>query len=1184
MKNKKSKFVHLHVHSEYSLLDGMAKIPELVKKAKEDGMKAVALTDHGVMYGAIEFYKKCKEGGIKPIVGVEIYIAPRGMEDRTPKLDTSPHHLILLAKSNLGYKNLMKLVTLAHIKGYYYKPRIDKKTLKKYSKDLIALTACLQGEIPRLILGNNLEAAKEKIKEYKSIFGQDNFYLEIQPHPNIEEQKRANKSIIKLSRETNTPLVVTKDVHYLGKEDKESHEVQLCIQTGKTMLDERRMSMAKDDFDFPTAKEMEKECQDFPKEATENTKKIADLCNLEIKLGDPIFPHFEVPKGHTATTFLKELCLQGYAWRYLGIEREKATKMDTKKIAKKMDKEKKKRLDYELGIIDKCAFSSYFLIVADFIRFSQDSGILIGPGRGSAAGSFASYLLGITGIDPLEHDLLFERFLNPERVSEPDFDIDFADTRRGEVIEYVMKKYGKDHVAQIITFGRMESRAAIRDVTRALGMSYNEGDRIAKLIPFGYKLSQVLEEVEELRAQYEGDARVQKLIDLAMKLEGVARHASTHAAGVVISRGKLTDYTPIQLSTRGDISQTTQYSMYHVESVGLVKMDFLGLSNLSILQNALRIIRAVHKIEIDLSDIPIDDKKTYELLSRAETIGVFQLASDGIRRYLKELKPTTFEDIVAMVALYRPGPIENIPDFIAAKHGRKEVTYLDPRLEPILEKTYGVIVNQEQVLQIARDLGGFSYGEADILRRAVGKKIKELLIEQRGKLMHGMKKNGVDGATALKIWNFIEPFAKYGFNKSHAAGYAMIAYQTAYLKAYYPSAFMAALLTSDQDDLDKVARDIQECERMGLKVLPPDVNESFPEFAVVPKSGNIRFALSAIKNVGFKVSQEIEEERKKGGKYKSLEDFIKRLKETVNKKLLESLIRSGALDSFGERASMFASIPEILRLAAYERRSAAAGQIGLFGESDDSETRITLSETKATKEERLSWEKELLGVYLSEHPLDDFKDVLQALPDKASGLGELSENTQVEIGGIINGIQKILTKTGEPMLFVTLEDLIGGVELLVFPAILKDDPILWQEGKMIHVSGRLSFKDGRGNTSEPKVIVNKVRQLEKKPELFEKGAIQKRQKEPMSIANNNGALHLRINNDSGKKILQKIKKALEKHKGETDVVLHLPEGEKFRPVKITTKVAPTDEMLKGLKKILGEDNVRHKESEELVKT
>jgi len=1160
------KFVHLHVHSEYSLLDGLSKIDDLIMKAKADGMEAMAITDHGAMYGVIEFYKKCKDAGIKPIIGAEIYIAPRKMTDRVPKVDTSPYHLTLLAKDEIGYKNLMKLVTIAHLQGYYYKPRVDRLTLKNYTQGLICLSGCLKGEIPRLILNNNLKRAKKRIQFYQKIFGKDNYYLEIQPHQNLAEQKKANQIMIKLSQETKAPLVLTKDAHYLNKEHKEAHELQLCIQTGKTILDEKRMSMAEDDFDFSTTKEIRRLAKKLPPEAFENTSQIAERCNLEIKLGEPKFPHFKVPEGYTSSTYLKKIAYQGYGWRYLNFKRQEADSMDPEEIAKKMDKEKRERLDYELSIIDECKFSSYFLIVADFVRFAQEQEILVGPGRGSAAGSFAAYLLGITGIDPLEHDLLFERFLNPERVSHPDFDIDFADTRRNEVIDYVTKKYGKDHVAQIITFGRMESRAAIRDTARAMGLPYNDGDRVAKLIPFGAKLKEALNESDELKALYSGEASVRKLYNMAEKLEGVARHGSLHAAGVVISYDKLTEYTPLQSAAKGDISITTQYSMYHVESVGLVKMDFLGLSNLSILQNALRIIRRVNKKILDINTIPITDKETYQLLSRAETTGVFQFSSDGMKRYLRELKPTTFEDITAMVALYRPGPIENIPDFIAAKHGRRKVTYLDPRLEPILKRTYGVIVNQEQVLEIARELAGFSYGEADILRRAVGKKIKELLIEQKGKLIAGMIKNGVDKKTADKIWNFIEPFARYGFNKSHAAGYAMIAFQTAYLKAHYPQAFMAALLTSDQNDLDKVARDISECEHMGIKVLPPDINESYPEFTVVPKSGDIRFAFAAIKNVGFKVSEMMVKERKKEGAYLNLENFVKRLSQVVNKKLLESLARSGALDRFGERASILASIPEILGYASNERKNLSASQIGLFGERASGEFKIELQKVAAAeKEERLLWEKELLGIYISEHPLKEYKQALQALPHKNKDLYNFSEGKIVEIGGIISTIKKIITKTGEPMLFVGIEDLTSPIELLVFPSILKEDPILWQEGNIIHLSGRLSFKDGRGNMAEPKVIVNRVKKLELKPVLFN------------APSDDDPVLHLRIKRDGDRKDLQKIKDILSLSRGESAVILHLPEADKFKPVRITSKVKIDEDLILKLKDLLGEDSVRVKD-------
>jgi len=732
-------FTHLHVHSHYSLLDGLAKIDELITKAKKEKMKALALTDHGVLYGAIEFYKKCKEAGLKPIIGVELYISRREMENKEAKIDTDPYHLIVLCKNQTGYRNLMKIVTLAHLKGYYYKPRIDKKHLKKYARGLIALSSCLKGEIPRLILSAKLEQARKAAEDYAEIFGRDNFYLEIQDHGEDEEQARVNRALAKISEKTKIPLVASRDIHYINRDDAEAQDVLLCIQTGKTVKDDKRMTMAGADLSFAGADEMWRALKDYPL-ALENTEKIAQECNLEIELGSPQFPTFKTPEGFDQKSYLRELTYRGLAWRYLGKEREEAFKTKSKNILTKIDRAILKRLNYELRIIDQCGFNSYLLIVADFVRFAKDRDILVGPGRGSAAGSLVCYLLGITDLDPMPYGLLFERFLNPERVSQPDIDIDFADSRRHEVIEYVTEKYGKDHVAQIITFGKMEARAAIRDVARSLGYSYLEGDKIAKLIPFGMKLGEALRSVPELTTLYKNEEKVKKIIDMARKLEGVARHASTHAAGVVISKDEITNYTSLQLATKGDISVTTQYSMYWVEDTGLIKMDFLGLSNLTILQNTLRIIKKVYGDDISLDNIPLDDEATFLLLSKAETVGVFQLSSSGMQRYLRELKPTKFEDIIAMVSLYRPGPMDSIPDYIAAKHGRKKVVYLHPGLKPILEETYGVIVYQEQVLEIVRSLANFSYGEADILRRAVGKKIKNLLQEQREKLLSGMKK------------------------------------------------------------------------------------------------------------------------------------------------------------------------------------------------------------------------------------------------------------------------------------------------------------------------------------------------------------------------------------------------------------------------------------------------------------
>lgn len=1086
-----SKFVNLHTHSHYSLLDGLITIDKLVEKAKQVGQTSLALTDHGVMYGSVEFYKKCQEEKIKPVIGCEVYVAPRKMTDKNANVDASSYHLVLLAKNNQGYRDLMEIVSQAHLKGYYYKPRVDKKLLSKYADNLIALSACLQGETSRQALSNGKDGAMKIVREYQQIFGSADFYLEIQPHQNIPDQQTVNKIFIELADENDdVNLVATKDTHYLEKGDQEAHEVLLCIGTGRTVDEEDRMSMKEEYFTFSTYEEM-KEAFPDQDEAIANTVKIADRCQLEIDLGNFYLPKIDMPKGETDDSFLKKKVYKGAEERYL-----------TKKEAE-LPSQVVERIEHELGIINQMGYSSYFLIVADFVNFAQAEDILVGPGRGSAAGSIVAYSLKITDLDPLKYNLLFERFLNPERVSQPDIDLDFADDRRDEVIKYVQKKYGHDKVAQIITFGKMEARAAVRDVTRALGLSYDEGDRIAKQIPFGMSLGEALESSAELKDIYEEEASAKKVLDMAKKLEGVARHASVHAAGVVISKGKLTDYTPLQLSPKKDEDEViTQYSMYDAEDVGLVKMDFLGLSNLTILQNTLDIIRGTTGKEIDLADIPLDDKNTYNLLTKGQTTGVFQLASDGMKRYLKDLKPTVFEDIIAMVALYRPGPMDSIPDFIDAKHGRKKVEYLHPKLKPILERTYGVIVYQEQVLEIARKLAGFTYGEADILRKAVGKKIRSLLEEQKVKFIEKSIKQGLKDKIAKQLWDFIEPFAEYGFNKSHAACYGLIAYWTAYLKANYPSQFMAALLTADKDDLDKIARDIDECTNMGIKVLPPDVNESFVDFGVVKESGDIRFGLSAIKNVGDKAAQLVVEERKKNGSYQSIEEFASRLAGDLNKKILENLAQSGALSQLESREVILNSVDDILKFAQAEAKDRQSGQTNLFGDLKEQKVGVKLnSAMDISDKQKLAWEKELLGIYVSRHPLDEYQDKLDLLPYKIKDLEKFKNNSgkkKVVVAGIINSIKKIMTKSNQPMLFVGLEDISGRLELIVFPSVLEQEngDKLWQEGKIIVVQGDLTFKDGQGQQTEAKILVDKAKRIDKAGKLWQK--LKKRQQKQES--------------------------------------------------------------------------------------
>ena len=1111
-------FVHLHTHSHYSLLDGLAKIPELVDRAKEENMNALALTDHGVMYGAIEFWKYAKSKGIKPIIGVEVYVARNSRLNKRPRIDEKPYHLVLLAKDKEGYQNLVKLTTLAHLEGFYYKPRIDWELLEKYHKGLIALTACLKGEIPSLILVGKKEEAGKTALKYKNLFGEDNFYLELQHHPNLPEQEVVNRELIRLGKKLNIPLIATNDIHYLDLQDAEAQDVLLCLQMKKKKEDKNRLCMLSEDFSFRGAEQMEKAFKEVP-EAIENTEKIAQRCNLELELGKVTLPSFEVPGNQTVDEYLKILCYKGLEKRYdikFPISNfQFLNKSKIQNLKSKTDKEILERLEYELSVIEKTGFASYFLIVQDFVNWAKSQGIVVGPGRGSAAGSIVSFLLNITNIDPLKYDLFFERFLNPERIAMPDIDLDFTDTRRDEVIRYVEEKYGKDHVAQIITFGTMAARAAVRDVGRVLGFPYNYCDRLAKMIPMFSTLNESLKISPELKETYKNEAGVRKIIDTAKKLEGVARHASTHACGVVITPEPLDFYTPRQYATSSDKTIVVQYSLHSIEDLGLLKMDFLGLKNLTVLENAIEIIEKTKGVKIKIDEIPLQDKKTFGLFREGETIGVFQLESSGMRKYLKELKPTTMEDIIAMVALYRPGPIEWIPDFIQGKQKNKKISYLHPKLKPILERTYGVVVYQEQVLQIARDLAGFTLGEADILRKAVGKKIPKLLEEQKEKFIGGCIARGILKTAAQKIFAFIEPFAGYGFNRAHAACYALIAYETAYLKANWPAEFMASLLTSDLDDIDRIAIEVEECKRLGIEVLPPDINESFSTFTVVASSlkekmPKIRFGLKAIKNVGGNIAKAIIHERKTNGHYKNLEDFLRRIKsKDLNKKSLESLIKCGALDKFGERNQMLGSVERLLKFLRYAQKESKSNQGNLFENLTvplGQEGSLHLEEREtASKDQKLTWEKELLGLYVSEHPFKEFeflfKDVIcpcgkinpRAIPVSwgdergkspyqhidGEGINVEAKNL-ARVAGVITKVQKIITRGGELMLFVKIEDSTGNLEVLVFPTVYKLSPALFKEGKIIFVSGRVSEKE-----EEIKFIANEVQEItiENVPEL-----------------------------------------------------------------------------------------------------
>ena len=1039
------KFTHLHVHSHYSLLDGLAKIDQLLDACQELKMPSIALTDHGSMYGLVEFYQKAKKRGIRPIIGSELYLAPDGMNNRRPNIDNKFYHLILLVKNKEGYRNLVQLTTKAYLEGFYYKPRIDKELLAKHSNGLIGLSGCLSGEIPKAIMKGKLEEAEKLALEYKKIFGPGNFYLELQHHPGLKEQAPVNDILIKISQKHKIPLVATNDVHYIKPEDAEAQDVLMGIQTDKRMSDENRLTMRRDDFSLRPIDQMIKDFKKTPQAIT-NTQKIVEQCNFKFELGKLQLPYFKVPNGQTPDNFLKGLCQTGLKSRY-----------DSKPTPESLE-----RLNYELSVIKQTGFASYFLIVQDFVNWAKLQNIVVGPGRGSCAGSLVSYLLSITDVDPLKFNLLFERFLQAERISMPDIDLDFADDRRDEVIEYVRNKYGQNHVAQIITFGTMAARAAVRDVGRTLDYSYNFCDQIAKMIPFGTTLERAIYESPELHSNYESDENTKRLINMAMKLEGVARHASTHAAGIVITKQDINSLVPCQHPTQNDQTIVTQYEMHAIEDLGLLKMDFLGLKTLTVIQNTLNQIKEQNKEEIDLVNLPLDDRKTFQLLRDANTTGVFQLESSGMKRYLRELKPSQFEDIIAMVALYRPGPIEFIPEFIARKHGYKRVEYLHPLLKPILKNTYGIMVFQEQLMRIARDLAGFTPLEADVLRKAVGKKIKKLLDEQKEKMIEGMNKNEIDRQIANRIWQTIEPFAQYGFNAAHATCYALIGYQTAFLKAHYGTEFMAALMTSEQNDIERIAFLVEECKQMNIKVLPPNVNQSDQDFTKA-SDRIIHFGLRAVKNVGHNIVQSIVEERKQNGLFKSIADFIERVEsKDLNKKSLESLIKCGALDSFGERNQLLASLEQMLNLARETQKAKQNGQVSLFTD----QTKTTLPSLKmttaaaASKKECLSWEKELLGLYISEHPLKNYQQRLAKLALSCQNLSKNQIGRRVRIGGIINKIQKINTRAGQLMLFVEIEDLTGRIETLVFPNILEQTATAWQEEKIVLVSGRLSDRDG----------------------------------------------------------------------------------------------------------------------------
>ncbi|MBI4096817.1 MAG: DNA polymerase III subunit alpha [Candidatus Levybacteria bacterium] len=1063
-------FVHLHNHSDYSLLDGLSKVNDMVKRAKELDMKALAITDHGSLYGAIKFYKACKETGIKPIIGCEVYVAPRSLLDKEAGVDKNYNHLILLAKNEKGYKNLMKIITTSWLEGYYYKPRTDLLLLEKYSEGLICLSACVNGFISDPLLQNQDDLAQQRALKLAKIYGPGHFYLELQRHIDVPPQEIVNEKLLKLSKKLGIPIVATNDNHYLRRTDADAQEVLLCVQTQTALLDKnRKLSMiSSPDFYMKSVDEMASLFADLP-QALENTAKIAKMCDLEIELGKWIMPIFAVPNDLAAADYLKQQIQEGLKKRY-----------------QKITPDIQERVDYELSVILKKKYETYFLVVSDFVNWAKNHGIAVGPGRGSAAGSVISYALNITDVDPFYFDLPFERFLNPDRPSAPDIDLDFADTRRDEVIEYVTQKYGKDKVAQIITFGTMEARGSVRDVGRALGMPYAEPDRIAKMIPPGWQghamtLDAALEQSPDLKKAYDTEPETERLLDLAKKLEGVARHASVHAAGVVIADKALTEYTPLQRETNGE-KIITQYDMYTVgeDGVGLLKMDFLGLRNLTIIEESLNFIRQNQHKEVDLTKVPLNDKKTYELLSLGETTGIFQLESAGMRRYIKELKPTTIFDLQAMVALYRPGPMNIIPEFIRRKHNPSLITYPDARLKDILKVSYGVLTYQDDVLLTAIALAGYTWLEADKFRKAMGKKIPSEMKKQRELFMKGAVQNGMTEKKAEEIFDLIAPFAGYGFNKAHAACYATIAFRTAYLKAHYSVEFMTALLTAESRGSsgptknEKIAQAVAECKRLHIIVLPPDINKSGSEFAIEDKT-KIRFGLSAIKNVGEAAIESIITARKNGS-FLSFQDFLNRINlTTVNKKTAESLIKAGAMDTFGNRANLLISMPEMVSKANQMKKQASEGQESLFGDSKDQNDNYQVSSADIddfTKEEKLSFEKEYLGFYLTSHPhLDTLNYIKSIISHEIELLESEKEGTVVKVGGIIEAAKKIFTKkSNSEMAFISLGDEKGiTIECVVFPKTFEQYRSLLVNDRVIVIEGKIDYKNDK-----PVIIADKI--------------------------------------------------------------------------------------------------------------
>lgn len=1122
-------FAHLHVHTEFSLLDGASRIKNLVTAVKELGMDSVAITDHGVMYGTIDFYKECLKQGVKPIIGCEVYLAPGSRKERQEINGVKYYHLILLAENQTGYRNLVQLVSLANIEGMYYKPRVDKELLKKYHEGIICLSACVAGEIPRALIQGNKAKAESLVQEYLNIFGKDNFFLEIQNH-GLAEERISNAGLVELAQKYNIGLVATNDCHYVSRADSEFHDILLCIQMGKTIDDPARMRFNSDDYYVKSPAEMAELFKDYP-EAIANTEKIAARCQVDFEFGHIQLPYYPIPSQYADDeAYLRALCEQALPNRY-----------------PKSSEAVIKRLDYELSIIHRMGYDSYFLIVWDFINYSRQHGIGVGPGRGSAAGSIVAYLLGITNLDPLKYELLFERFLNPDRVTMPDIDIDFDYIQRSKVIDYVKERYGYDHVAQIVTFGTMAAKGAVRDVGRVLNMPYSQVADIAKLIPNELKitLDKALKESADLRKLYDSDADVKKLIDLARKIEGLPRHSSTHAAGVVIARNPLTDYLPVAVS---EGTLVTEFDKDHVEELGLLKMDFLGLRTLTVINDTIANIKKNRQEVIDINAIPLADELTADMLCAGKTGAVFQMESSGMTNLVKDLAPRNFADLIPTVALYRPGPLGSgmVEDFIGGRHGTKEVTYMHPLLEPILKETFGVVLYQEQVMQIVQVLAGFSLGQADLLRRAMGKKKHEILLAQKENFLKGCAQNQIDADLATTIFDLLTHFADYGFNKSHSAAYALVAWQTAYLKAHYPAEFMAAMLTSIMDT-QKVPRYIELARRMELEILPPDINASMANFSVDHEA--IRFGLAAVRNVGDAAIASIVEARQAAGRFKSLLDFCKRIDtSTINKRMLESLIKCGAFDSLGaKRSQLLAIMDAAMSEAQREKRDAMNGQLGLFGEDIGETYALKLPDIpEASMPERLNWEKENTGFYITGHPLDEFRASLKNLPTiEFIQHGGVKDKQVVRIGGMVTEAKRITTRKGDTMCFLTIEDYTERLEVTVFPRVFYVNTAVLVPDMPLIIQGRVDVDDDAG----VKLLADKVWNLkEYKSEYY-----------------------LKLSTTAASEVKQELKELIKKHAGDHTIYLH--QGS-WRKLPAEYRLDDSEETMQALIALLGKESVK----------